>query len=164
MGGGRGCQTRETLQQSCAERDTVYCLQGNGIDRADTAGCNGKGWRENQSYTLNTIDRPAVLATSIDEKMGNTYVHEEKGNTLSARDYKQPQAVYVEQAFGSYMRGGYSLNTETEGLQGSNGFGDVVGALCAGDAKHIGNQYVSQGKCIIQNIREPSSGQQSENM
>lgn len=37
----------------------VYCLQGNGIDRADTAGCNGKGWRENECYTLNTIDRPA---------------------------------------------------------------------------------------------------------
>lgn len=38
-----------------------YCLQGNGIDRADTAGCNGKGWREEASYTLNTIDRPAVV-------------------------------------------------------------------------------------------------------
>ena len=38
----------------------VYCLQGNGIDRADTAGCNGKGWKEDFSYTLNTIDRPAV--------------------------------------------------------------------------------------------------------
>lgn len=37
-----------------------YCLQGNGIDRADTAGCNGCGWRENECYTLNTIDRPAV--------------------------------------------------------------------------------------------------------
>ena len=33
----------------------VYCLQGNGIDRADTAGCNGKGWRENECYTLNTF-------------------------------------------------------------------------------------------------------------
>ena len=40
--------------------NTVWCLQGNGIDRADTAGCNGRGWRENVSYTLNTIDRPAV--------------------------------------------------------------------------------------------------------
>lgn len=39
---------------------TTYCLQGNGIDRADTAGCNGKGWREDKSYTLNTVDRPAV--------------------------------------------------------------------------------------------------------
>ena len=40
--------------------DTVYCLQGNGIDRADTAGCNGCGWRIG-AYTLNTIDRPAVV-------------------------------------------------------------------------------------------------------
>lgn len=37
-----------------------YCLQGNGIDRADTAGCNGKGVKENESYTLNTLDRHAV--------------------------------------------------------------------------------------------------------
>ena len=32
--------------------DVVYALQGNGIDRADTAGCNGKGWREDAMYTL----------------------------------------------------------------------------------------------------------------
>ena len=38
----------------------VYCLQGNGIDRADTARCNGKGVKEDICYTLNTIDRPAV--------------------------------------------------------------------------------------------------------
>ena len=42
------------------EKKPVYCLQGNGIDRADTAGCNGKGWKEDVGYTLNTIDRPAV--------------------------------------------------------------------------------------------------------
>lgn len=39
--------------------DTI-CIQGNCIDRADTAGCNGKGWTEGVSYTLNTIDRHAV--------------------------------------------------------------------------------------------------------
>ena len=38
----------------------AYALQGNGIDRADTAGCNGCGWKANVSYTLNTIDRHAV--------------------------------------------------------------------------------------------------------
>lgn len=42
----------------------IFCLQGNGIDRADTAGCNGKGWKEDISYTLNTIDRPAVCAAA----------------------------------------------------------------------------------------------------
>lgn len=47
----------------CTGNDqTIFCLQGNGIDRADTAGCNGKGWREDTSYTLNTIGRPAVCA------------------------------------------------------------------------------------------------------
>ena len=46
-----------------AVRDVnTYCLQGNGIDRADAAGCNGKGWREDACYTLHTIDRPAVRA------------------------------------------------------------------------------------------------------
>ena len=46
----------------CAEEctDSAICLQGNGIDRADTAGCNGRGWRRGGAYTLNTIDRPAV--------------------------------------------------------------------------------------------------------
>lgn len=42
----------------------TFCLQGNGIDRADTAGCNGKGVKEGVCYTLNTIDRPAVSDAS----------------------------------------------------------------------------------------------------
>ena len=41
--------------------EPVYALQANGIDRADTAGCNGSGWRVGESYTLNTIDRHAVV-------------------------------------------------------------------------------------------------------
>lgn len=51
----------------CIDRrpNIVFCLQGNGIDRAETAGCNGRGWKEDVSYTLNTIDRPAVCAASI---------------------------------------------------------------------------------------------------
>lgn len=45
----------------------VFCLQGNGIDRADTAGCNGRGWREDQCYTLNTMhDQQAVLCYGLD--------------------------------------------------------------------------------------------------
>lgn len=43
-----------------AKMYALDAVSSNGIDRADTAGCNGRGWRENVSYTLNTIDRPAV--------------------------------------------------------------------------------------------------------
>lgn len=60
----------------------VYCLQGNGIDRADTAGCNGKGWRENECYTLNTIDRPAVCYQKV-------------VGSLCATDYKWVQQQQV---------------------------------------------------------------------
>ena len=43
-----------------SQANVVYALQANGIDRAETAECNGCGWREDQCYTLNTIDRHAV--------------------------------------------------------------------------------------------------------
>lgn len=33
---------------------------------------------------------------SLDEKMGQTYIHFEFANTLAQRDYKQPQAVIYE--------------------------------------------------------------------
>lgn len=39
---------------------TTYCIQGNVIDRSNTAGANGRGWSEEVSYTLNVVDRPAV--------------------------------------------------------------------------------------------------------
>lgn len=39
---------------------TTICIQGNCVDRADTAGCNGKGWKEDVSYTLITVDRHCV--------------------------------------------------------------------------------------------------------
>lgn len=59
----------------------VYCHQGNGIDRADTAGCNGKGWKEDTSYTLNTIDRHAVC---FPQQAYNKFIQEDIEATLKA--------------------------------------------------------------------------------
>lgn len=95
-----GKTARETAPGSVEEStgNPVYCLQGNGIDRADTAGCNGKGWKEDVSYTLNTIDRPAVCAGF---KLGNSerarsigYV-EEQAPTLNAECGGNKPAVLV---------------------------------------------------------------------
>lgn len=63
-GGGKGAlvQTEKSGTLGTGNDQTIFCLQGNGIDRADTAGCNGKGWKTDESYTLNTIDRHAVCA------------------------------------------------------------------------------------------------------
>ncbi len=71
-------------QGGVAVVEPVYCLQGNGIDRADTAGCNGKGVKEDISYTLNTIDRPAVA-------------YQDKVGALCQTDYKWVQQQQVEQ-------------------------------------------------------------------
>lgn len=104
----------------------VYCLQGNGIDRAETAGCNGKGWRENESYTLNTIDRPAVCYA---QDAYDKYTETEKSAT-------------IKQSGGVYGGGSEALVV--------GGDSSTVGALCARDYKGVGNQYVEEGKLILQ--------------
>ena len=82
----------------------VYALQGNGIDRADTAGCNGCGWRVNEMYTLNTIDRPAI---AFDCR--NNVSNEEVSGTLQAKS-----------------TGGYSLNYQNPVCYRNGGYGDMV--------------------------------------
>ena len=79
--------------------ELCYCLQGNGIDRADTAGCNGKGWRKNESYTLNTIDRPAVVY-AVDQGAGKSSasVTEDLSPTLACTHDGAP-AIAIDRAF-----------------------------------------------------------------
>lgn len=88
-GGGKGAlvQTDKSGTLGCNNDQTIFCLQGNGIDRADTANCNGNGWKEDISYTINTIDRPAVCAGfkgDQGEKAGGIGYSEEVSPTLSA--------------------------------------------------------------------------------
>jgi len=65
--------------------EAIYCLQGNGIDRSDSAGCNGKGWREHQCYTLNTTDRPAICYEMDNERRRGPNEFIEKSPTITAR-------------------------------------------------------------------------------
>lgn len=46
-----------------------------------------------QSGGAESLPSNLTEVISVDEKMGQTYIGNEIGNTLSARDYKQPQAV-----------------------------------------------------------------------
>lgn len=62
--------------------EPTFCIQGNTIDRADTAGANDTGVKEDVCYTLNTIDRPAV-AFALDCR--NMTVNEELSATLQAK-------------------------------------------------------------------------------
>ena len=73
----------------------VYCIQGNCIDRSDTAGCNGKGWREDASFTLNTIDRPAVVF-AVDQGGGKSAAnfHIDMSPTLTCTHGGEPAMVF----------------------------------------------------------------------
>lgn len=62
--------------------EPTFCIRGNTIDRADTAGANGAGVKEDVCYTLNTIDRPAV-AFALDCR--NMTANEELSATLQAK-------------------------------------------------------------------------------
>ena len=70
-----------------------YCLQGNQIDQADTSVCNGSGWKEDSSYTLNTRDRHSV---AYGVEVFHCLAEEGKVPTLKARDWKDPNCVVYE--------------------------------------------------------------------
>lgn len=93
-GGGKGALVQEdksatlsTLQDQTLFAPTnkfippTYCIQGNAIDRSEKSGCNGKGWTEDVSYTLNTADRPAV-SYAIENHPNDSRCKLSDGNTV----------------------------------------------------------------------------------
>lgn len=70
LGVGKNGDPSFTLQAR-HEHGVCYCIAGNIVDRADTAGANGLGAKEEVGYTLNTIDRHAV-AYSINPLSSNS--------------------------------------------------------------------------------------------
>ena len=88
------------LQAQPGMKQQTYVLQGSMIGREDKNGPQGDGINEDVSFTLNTIDRHAVVAPVDDEHA--TYcattgsymtVDKEKTPPLMARDYKDPQVI-----------------------------------------------------------------------
>jgi len=84
-------------------------------------------------------------AISVDEKMGQTYIGHDIGNTLGARDYKQPQAVVASYGIDhAITTGGNST------AQGPCIYEDMEGTLKASgphavfDARSIGNGQLNQ--------------------
>lgn len=171
--------------------ETVYCLQGNGIDRADTAECNGKGWREDQCYTLNTIDRPAVcvenhpndsrvkiredgMFQTLTGRMGtgvgcvpilmeaisfgNGQVHDAMSPSVEVAKTLNCMVDPAKIVTYGLDRAAYNQENIAQPLvaRGPQGGTDTVGALCARDYKGVGNQYVDEGKVIVQSNRKLS--------
>ena len=125
-GGGKGAlvQTEKSGTLGTGNDQTIFCLQGNGIDRADTAGCNGKGWREDTCYTLNTIDRPAVCAGF---KLGNS----EQARSIG---YAEEQSPTLNAECGGNKPAVLCLNDQGGNVMGVSH--DVSGTLRAQEHGH----------------------------
>ena len=115
--------TLRTVGPPCISYPKVYCIQGNCVDRSLTAGCNGKGWKEDRSYTLTATCNPAV-AYAVDQGGGKSScnVSENISPTLTCTNDGTPAVCYQ----------------------------DKVGTLCAGDYKGAGSQYVAEDKCVVE--------------
>ncbi len=62
---GSNPQINATCHTLAATSSPVLCIAGNTIDRKIKNGGNGKGVSEDVAYTLNTVDRHAVMAEQI---------------------------------------------------------------------------------------------------
>jgi len=91
----------------------------------------GDGYKESDTmYTLNTVEQHAVC---VSQDAYDKFTENEKSASLKA-------------CGGTYG--------------GVGSVSDTVGTLCAADAKGVGNQYVNDGKCIIQYCRSSDSENQ----
>lgn len=137
-----------TLSATGAGR--TICIQGNCIDRADTAGCNGKGWRDDDvSFTLNTIDRPAVLYQPRSAMEGNWEESDVK-NALRAGESKSSHAI-VHRSAGfcpeqSEKTRGIGYEDERCPTLRSGAIPGVVQNIY--DARGNGDQYLSQPMAV----------------
>lgn len=121
--GGLGFQKEvvATLLAECSgvEPTTVYCIQGNIIDRSNTANCNGEGWKKDIGYTLNTIDRHGITyQKTTGPLMANSHPGSYTGQDafndmliagLDCRNLvetKEHHQIYRQGSFAMYIEGG----------------------------------------------------------
>ena len=75
------CPTLNTAQGGQRQPCIAYCIAGNTVDRKIENGGNGKGVKEEVSFTLNTMDRHAVAFPSISY---SEFTNSNKASTLKA--------------------------------------------------------------------------------
>lgn len=72
----------------------TYCIAGNTIDREPKNGGNGKGWQEDISYTLTSMDRHVVLAVDMGGGKQSVNIQKDKSPTLTTTHYGAPAICF----------------------------------------------------------------------
>ena len=130
----------------------VVVLEGNGTRESH----KGDGYAESDTmYTLNTIERHAVCIgngqaeqTKIQEKVGTlNCMHDQQ----AIMTYGIDRAAFNQGKNAQYDFSVIEDQAQTIVARGpGGGIYQTVGSLCARDYKGVGNQYVQEGKVIVQ--------------
>ena len=106
----------------------------------DTAGLDTATRQETFCIAGNIIDRQP-------QNGGNGFGYQQDiSYTLTAMDH---HAVFSPQG-GRPDGAGEQITAEEKNEDGEGTYQELVGSLCRGDEKGVGNQYVSQDKCIVE--------------
>lgn len=151
---------------------SVVCIEGNGVRESH----KGDGYKESDTmYTLNTVEQHAVAygISSYDSnamKSPNPHSGVYEADTSRTLDLNggSPACNQGGVAVVSYGLDRASFNqgknakfsfSVDEELAPSlvakgpgGGISETVGSLCARDYKGVGNQYVDEGKCVVQHL------------
>ena len=106
--------------------------------------------------SIQSTDRECII--SFQERAGKPGGAKGFSSSLSGQEPCQPSTIspFLTAGFdgtkGSKARGiGYEVEKAMTTTTSGGALPDTVGALCARDYKGIGNQYVNEGKCIVNN-------------
>ena len=133
-GGGMIVPTLTGDHQNRVTDYTAICIQGNCIDRSDTAGCNGKGWKKDTSYTLNTVDRHAVMCMAHGQ--ANAEVLRNISPTLNC-DHEQP-IIFENNRYAGYKQGVGTLKSS--------------GGDCGGGSENLCVSCLQDGGLIVRRL------------
>lgn len=144
----------------------VIALQGNGIDRSDTAGCNGCGWREGEMHTLNTIDIPAVVYPDIAKTLEARFDSSpciDRGQNVICYDARNHNAQDISGTIQAKSEGGHSLNYINPVCYDARGNGNKIFTMQRSDeyqdcdiaSTQSARQYKSATDIIIQRAKPP---------
>jgi DNA (cytosine-5)-methyltransferase 1 len=117
----------------------TYALQGNLIGRSDENGPCGKGFKPEQSYTVNTVDKGGAVALCYQETVSalTTELAHNTGN--------------------QGQQGGQLVVENTPVL-----YQETVGSLCASDWRGIRNQDIGDDKAIVETFGNNGFGKWNE--
>ena len=132
---------------------TTYVLQSDG---STSQSSHGSCYTEDDlGYTVNGVDKQSVVY-AVASGQANAEVIEEQSPSLTCL-HEQPividRAAYNQgenAAYPPHRADGSDGRPRGEGS--ARGMHDTVGALCARDSKGVGEQYVREGKVIVQEL------------